>query len=100
MVKEHADDIRKLYADAVQYLQHQPRTEVVKESIETNIEEDDKVDSTVSPSLIQFRSGEINMTLPLRDDSLDILIKFLETMKKARADEREEGELDGDSDLV
>jgi hypothetical protein len=83
LVKEHAESIRKLYADAVQYLKIVPET--MSDKKEKPIEEDEDMESlSVQSDAITIKTAGINMTVAREDRNIEILKQILDTLKSSK----------------
>jgi hypothetical protein len=77
LVKEHADDIRRLYADAVRYLGETPSPTPKAKAAIREEDEEMALDVDVPPSMMHFRSGAIRVNLPVSPQNVKVLIQLL-----------------------
>ena len=78
IVKKHADTIRRIYMDAIPYLQS--RTETYPR--EGPRKEDEGI-KELPPGTLRFMTEDINITVPKSDANIDYLRNLLESLKES-----------------
>lgn len=82
-VKEHAENIRKLYADAVQYLQATVETTSVKGKIEDDMKEGKSKMTAPEGMMRLVAPGGTDLTLPFKPESFKMIRVWLDSAEQS-----------------
>jgi hypothetical protein len=82
IAKENAEDIKRLYADAIRYFQQSASERFEPKPDKSDVDNGVKpLDSPIPETLMRFRSGEIDVSLPISDRNLDVMNALLDSLR-------------------
>lgn len=83
LAKDHADEVKRLYSDAIRYFQQSSETPRAVEPpvLRDQVPAESRTTETVPETMMRFRSGDIDVSLPISDRNLDVMLALLDSLR-------------------